>query len=186
MDNMRKNIKKIIIVGVMTVSIFTLIGCGQTKEDLKEEIKQEIKTEEVQTKVDNEQAKEDEKKSIEDKLKEDIVTKEQFSEFESMVAEYQKIESTTLAFTLSPDVSSYKTLEECKKTKEQLDMVRDKLFSICPSSLKESFTNYINLKDEIFDTVSKTNQFDKEKTSEMTEAMGVFQKEFYALKKLKS
>lgn len=183
---MNKNIKKIIAVAIITVSIFTLIDCGQSKESTKEEVKQEIKSDEEQVKIDNEQDKEDEKKSIEDKLKEDIVTKEQFSEFESMVAEYQKIESTTLAFTLSPDVSSYKTLEECKKTKEQLDVVRDKLFSICPSSLKESFTNYINLKDEIFDSVSKTHQFDKEKTSEMTKAMGVFQKEFYALKKLKT
>jgi hypothetical protein len=123
MDNMNKNIKKIIAVAIITVSIFTLIDCGQSKESTKEEVKQEIKSDEEQVKIDNEQDKEDEKKSIEDKLKEDIVTKEQFSEFESMVAEYQKIESTTLAFTLSPDVSSYKTLEECKKTKEQLDVV---------------------------------------------------------------
>ena len=171
---MRKNIKKIIAVITMTVSIFTLMGCGQTKEGIKEEVKQGIETKDVSTNTN------------EEKLEvEDSTTKEELKAFEKLYADYENAESTTLLFTLSSDSESYKPIDECKISKGQSDILKDELLKKCPKALSESLTKYINIKDEIFKVACETGKFEKENTATKREALGTFQKELNELKKLK-
>lgn len=143
---MRKNIKKIIIVGVITVSIFTLIGCGQSKQELKEEIKQEIKTEEVQTKV--EEAK--------------TVTLEELDNFTKVFKEHQNTTMKAQWFLLPNDSPEKITLEEGKVYKQQADSSKEDIISKAPEVIKDEVANYFNLYDEYYSKISESLKYGEE------------------------
>ena len=143
---MRKNIKKIIAVAIMTVSIFTLMGCGQSKENLKEEIKQEIKTEEVQTKV--EEAK--------------TVTLEELDNFTKIFKEHQNTTMKAQWFLLSDDSQNKITLEEGKVYKQQADSTKEDVISKAPEVIKDEVTNYFNLYDEYYSKISESLKYGEE------------------------
>ena len=143
---MRKNIKKIIAVAIMTVSIFTLMGCGQSKQELKEEIKQEIKTEEVQTKV--EEAK--------------TVTLEELDNFTKAFKEHQNTTMKAQWFLLSDDSQNKITLEEGKTYKQQADSSKEDIISKTPEVIKDEVTNYFNLYDEYYSKISESLKYGEE------------------------
>ena len=140
---MRKNIKKIIAVITMTVSIFTLIGCGQTNNELKEEIKQEIKSEDDNTKPTVE-------------IKE--TTKGNLAEFEKGYNEYNKSTINITNFTLPSTSKEYITLEKGKELKAQSDAFRDKIIATSPKELKETIESLTNEYDNYFKMCEEGNQ----------------------------
>ena len=139
---MNKNVKKIISTILVTVSIFTMVGCGQTKEELKEEIKQEIK------------AEDNTKPIIE--VKE--ITKEGLSEFEKSYNEYNKSTMNITNFTLPSASKDYITLEKGKELKAQSDVFRDKIIATSPKELKEVVENLTKEYDNYFKMCEEGNQ----------------------------
>jgi hypothetical protein len=133
---MNKNIKKIISTIIITISILTIVGCGQTNEksksELKEEIKQEIKSEELGT--SKEEVKE--------------MTKEDLTEFEELYHKYFDSTSTLTNFKLESTDSKYITIEQSKELKKQSDINKGILLEKTPSALKDSVESAVRLREE--------------------------------------
>ena len=136
---MNKNIKKLISTIIITISIFTIVGCGsQSKETLKEEIKQEIKQEE-DSKINNNSD-----------IKEVNITKEDLIIFENLFNEYNLSKANTINF-VSPKVSKdHITLDEGKELKAKSDIVKEKLIKSTPKELNEIVESFTNAFDDYF------------------------------------
>lgn len=135
---MNKNIKRIISTIIITLSIFTLVGCGQTKEELKEEIKQEIKAEE--NNIDNGNSD----------IKEVEITKEDLIIFENLFKEYNLSKANTINF-VSPEASKdHITLEEGKELKAKSDIVKEEFINSTPTELKEIVNSFTSAYDDYF------------------------------------
>ena len=149
---MRKSLKRILSAILVTVSIFTLIGCGQpdeqTKEEIKDEIKQEIKDEEEQKKVDE--------------VKE--VTKESLQEFETLYAKYPEDMAKALGFTRQEGHPDYVTVEQGKEIKSKTaDVTKVSLIKSTPEDLKDTVNKYFEYYEKYFALYSEGKQGDETK-----------------------
>lgn len=147
---MKKNIKKIIAVITMTVSIFTLIGCGQTNTKLKEEIKQEIKQDEV---------KSEENKKVEESSD---ITKESLLEFQKAYNEYNEKMNDSLRFVLKEDNPNKITVEQGSEIEKQAEKVKETVLKTTPKAIENEVKNYLDLYEQLFNNSSKTLKFGDE------------------------
>ena len=133
---MNNNIKKIISTIIITISLFTIVGCGQTNEksksELKEEIKQEIKSEELG--ISKEEVKE--------------MTKEDLAEFEELYHKYFDSTASLTNFKLELTDANYITMEQSKELKKQSDINKEILLEKAPNVLKDSVENAVRLREE--------------------------------------
>ena len=143
---MRKNIKKIIDVAIITVSIFTLMGCGQTKENLKEEIKQEIKADE--TGVKTEEVKE--------------VTKESLVEFEKGYKEYVDVMKLSSCFLLEDNNDHKITIEQAKEYNKKAELIGNDILLKSPSVIKEDLKTHFSLYNDYFTKVTTSLKLETE------------------------
>lgn len=149
---MGKKIKKIIATVLMSIVTFTLIGCGQSKSELKEEIKQEIKDDEVKTK---EQVKIDELSDV---------TKESLAEFEKEYKEYQNIVMKSKWFILEDDSDKKITPQEGREYKKQADNIKESISRKAPNTIKEELKKYFDLYDSFFNKLVVTLKYSEEES----------------------
>ena len=131
---MNKNIKKLISTIIITISIFTIVGCGsQSKETLKEEIKKEIKQEEVLGNTDE-------------------FTKDDLDKFESTYNEYEQSLVGIMNFTLKDTDDKYITKDKAKELKNKSDIIKEELIKLSPEIISETIKRYAELRDEFFNS----------------------------------
>ena len=149
---MRKNIKKIIAVAIITVSIFTLMGCGQTKEELKEEIKQEIKADETGIKTEE----------LEN------VTKESLREFQLSFDEYKEKMNNSLGFMFTDDNPNKITVEQGQIIMKEAENMESDIITKAPSVIKDDVSNYFDFYKQLATNTFKTLKFGDEENSIIT------------------
>lgn len=147
---MNKNIKKIISTIIITISLFTMVGCGQIKGEIKEEVTSNV---EVKTEKTTSEVKVEEVKSI---------TKEELAKFETLINKYPEDMAKVLAFTMPKDQEGYITLEEAERIKvEQTDVIKAEIVKTTPDEIKEMVNTYLNQYEEYFVLYSEGKQGDK-------------------------
>lgn len=167
---MKKNIKKIISTILVVISIFTLVGCGKTKEELKEEIKQEMKVEEEQARQESE-----EKSKLENTN--NIISKEDFNKFKELYEEYKTSMFNIMTISkFKEGETGYITIEESKKIKVKSDEIKEELLSVVsPNKIKNNIEVYTKIYDEYY-RIYAENDVSKMKNS-YEENLGQYTKE---------
>lgn len=169
---MRKSLKRILAIALTTISIFAIVGCGQsdeqTKEKIKDEIKQEIKDEEEQKKVDE--------------VKE--VTKESLQEFETLYAKYPEDMAKALGFTRQEGHPDYVTVEQGKEIKSKTaDVTKASLIKATPEDLKDIVNKYLEDYEKYFALYSEGKQGDETKvlTEDLSECSKIIKEKIARL-----
>lgn len=139
-------IKKIIASFLIAISVFTIVGCSQSKEELKEEVKQELKAEQSQI-------KEEEVKDI---------TSESLAEFEKIYKEYNDNMSMAGRFMLTDDNPNKITVEQGIQIKKDADIIKEDMIQKSPSIITEELKKYCEIYSSLTDKLSKELKYTNE------------------------
>ena len=132
---MNKNVKKIISTIIITMSIFALVGCGRTKEELKQN--------DIQTSAEPIKS-----------------AKESLIEFENDYKKYNDDMNISLSLLYegyNPDGHIDIKLEQAQEMKREIDILKDELIKDSLVTIKDIIISYTSTFDEYFRVYGQTS-----------------------------